>query len=67
MGMLTEAQIRDQLTKGQGEANQRLDALLAEQRRTNELLAQLLRVLGAQQQVAEAPLEPVSFGTDAQP
>jgi len=42
---MTETQVLTQLKKGQGEENQRLDALLAEQRRTNELLEQLVRVL----------------------
>ena len=41
MGMMSEAQIVNQLKKSQGETNQRLDTLIAEQRRTNELLAWL--------------------------
>jgi hypothetical protein len=37
-----QAQVLNQSKKAQGEANDRLDALLAEVKRTNELLAQLL-------------------------
>jgi hypothetical protein len=44
MGALTEGQIVTQLKKAQGETNERLDAILAEQRRTNQLLAQLAGV-----------------------
>lgn len=63
MGMMTEGQIRDQLKKGQGETNQRLDALLAAQQRTNELLAELLQVLRVQRQVPPPPSGPVTWGT----
>ena len=45
MGMITEANILTQAKKGQGETNKRLEALIEEQRRTNELLGQLLAVL----------------------
>jgi hypothetical protein len=38
--------IVQQAKKGQGETNQRLDALIAEQRRTNELLHAILTTLG---------------------
>ncbi|MFE2850613.1 hypothetical protein ACFXJO_05695 [Streptomyces lavendulae] len=44
MGMLDQAALQ-QAKKGQGETNDRLDALIAEQRRTNELLAQLIGLL----------------------
>ncbi|GAA3267965.1 hypothetical protein [Streptomyces lavendulae] len=47
MGMLDQA-VLQQAKKGQGESNDRLDALLAEQRRTNELLAQLIGLLTRQ-------------------
>lgn len=49
MGMMTEGQIRDQLKKGQGETNQRLDALLLEQQKTNALLSQVVALLSAAQ------------------
>ena len=38
--------IVQQAKKSQGEMNQRLDALIAEQRRTNELLEAMLARLG---------------------
>jgi hypothetical protein len=38
-----ETQILNQSKKARGESNDRLDALLAEVKRTNELLAQLLK------------------------
>jgi hypothetical protein len=41
-GVEIQAQILNQSKKAQGESNDRLDALLAEVKRTNELLAQLL-------------------------
>lgn len=47
VGMLDQAALQ-QAKKAQGETNQRLDALLAEQQRTNELLAALLQVLSGQ-------------------
>lgn len=61
MGMLDQAQLQ-QAKKGQGETNERLEALLAEQQRTNQLLAQLLQVLTSQQQMPPAPRGPVSWG-----
>ena len=42
-GVEMQAAILNQSKKAQGEANDRLDALLAEVKRTNELLAQLLK------------------------
>lgn len=47
MGVSTESAICNQLRKAQGETNDRLDALLAEQRRTNELLARVVHTLSA--------------------
>jgi hypothetical protein len=44
--MLDQA-VLQQAKKGQGETNDRLEALLAEQRRTNELLAQLIALMSA--------------------
>jgi hypothetical protein len=41
MGIGTESAMLNQLKKAQGETNDRLDALLVELRRTNELLATL--------------------------
>ena len=38
MGLVKENEILTQAKKAQGETNQRLDALLTEQKRTNELL-----------------------------
>lgn len=38
--------IVQQAKKGQSETNQRLDALIAEQRRTNDLLEAMLTALG---------------------
>lgn len=38
MGIGTESATLNQLKKAQGETNDRLDALVAQQRRTNELL-----------------------------
>ena len=43
MGIGTESAILTQAKKAQGETNDRLDALLAEQRRTNELLESLVQ------------------------
>lgn len=42
MGMGTELNILNQLKKAQGETNERLDAIHAEQQRTNRLLEQIL-------------------------
>jgi hypothetical protein len=47
MGIATETLIVNQSKKGQGETNDRLDALLTEQMRTNELLLWLGQVLQA--------------------
>ncbi len=44
MGIMAESNILTQAKKGQGETNERLDALIAEQKKTNELLAQLVSV-----------------------
>lgn len=49
MGFMAESEILRQSKKAQGETNQRLDALLAEVQRTNQLLAQLVQVLAGQQ------------------
>ena len=53
MGALTEGNIFSQLKKGQGETNTRLDALLSEQKRTNELLEQLLGPAGSDARLAQ--------------
>ena len=42
MGIGTESATLNQLKKAQGETNDRLDALLAEQKRTNQLLEALI-------------------------
>jgi hypothetical protein len=74
MGMMTESAILQQSKKAQGETNQRLEALLAEQQKTNALLGQLVQLLSAQQQgqppvqqqwqqPAQPPRGPVSWGT----
>ena len=42
MGIAIEGQILSQAKKGQGETNDRLDRIVKELERTNELLAQLL-------------------------
>jgi uncharacterized protein YwgA len=42
MRPLIETNFLTQSNKGQEETNQRLDAILAEQKRTNDLLSQLL-------------------------
>jgi hypothetical protein len=47
MGMMTEAQVLTQLKKAQGETNERLDRLIAEQHRTNELLYWLATTVAA--------------------
>lgn len=44
MAMLDQA-ILQQAKKAQGETNQRLETLITEQQRTNELLGQLLTLL----------------------
>lgn len=43
MGMMTESAILKEQRRTRDEANARLDQLIAEQRRTNELLAALLQ------------------------
>ncbi len=53
MGLIAETNIFNQLKKGQGETNQRLDDLIAAQHETNRLLSALLSVL--QSQVPAAP------------
>jgi hypothetical protein len=45
MGVGTESALLTQAKKAQGETNERLDALVAEQRRTNELLERLAGAL----------------------
>jgi hypothetical protein len=45
VGFMSEQQINTQLRKAQGETNTRLEQLIAEQRRTNELLERLLAAL----------------------
>jgi hypothetical protein len=47
MGMLDQA-VLQQAKKAQGETNQRLDALIAEQQRTNQLLTHLIGLLTPQ-------------------
>ncbi len=46
MGIVKEQEILTQAKKGQGETNERLDALLAEVKRTNDLLVDLVAVVG---------------------
>jgi hypothetical protein len=63
MGVMDAASLR-QAKKAQGETNNHLDALLAEQRRTNELLAQLVQLLSARPAPSAPPARgPVSWGT----
>jgi len=50
MGIGTESGILVQAKKGQGETNQRLDALIEEQKRTNELLTQIAYALAERPQ-----------------
>ncbi|MET7982534.1 hypothetical protein [Streptomyces sp. NPDC005281] len=54
VGVMGDSAILKQGKKAQGETNARLDALLEEQRRTNQLLAQLLMAVqdGTGQQAA---------------
>ena len=47
MGALTESTILSQAKKGQGETNARLEAMIAEQRQTNVLLARIAQALEA--------------------
>ena len=42
MGLGTDSAILNQLKKAQGETNDRLDKLVAEQQKTNQLLATLI-------------------------
>jgi hypothetical protein len=51
VGTFMESAIVNQLKKGQGETNRHLDALLAEQRRTNEWLARIASLMEAQMQM----------------
>lgn len=48
MGIGTDSAMLVQLKKGQGETNERLERLLAEQQRTNQLLASLVEALRPQ-------------------
>jgi hypothetical protein len=52
---MTENQIRTQARRAQGETNDRLDALLKAQRRTNELLAQLVTTIGDALEATHTP------------
>lgn len=54
MGIAGENNIRVQLVKGQGETNDRLEALIKEQQITNQWLARIAQLLEAQQQSAQA-------------
>jgi septal ring factor EnvC (AmiA/AmiB activator) len=45
MGLGTDSAILNQARKAQGETNDRLDQLLAEQQRTNQLLATLIEAM----------------------
>lgn len=62
---LAETNILVQAKKGQGETNQRLEALLAEQRQTNALIAQtntllgqLVAVLSQPARMPQQPMQP---------
>jgi len=48
MGIGTDSAMLVQLKKAQGETNERLERLLAEQQRTNQLLASLVEALRPQ-------------------
>jgi hypothetical protein len=48
MGSITDSNILSQAKKGQGETNQRLEAIAAKLDQTNELLAQLVASLSQQ-------------------
>lgn len=54
MGILDQAMLQ-QAKKAQGETNQRLEALITEQQRTNQLLAQLVQLLAQQQSYGQPP------------
>ena len=47
MGLGTDSAMLNQLKKAQGETNERLERLLAEQQRTNQLLASLIEAMQA--------------------
>ena len=64
MGMLDQAALQ-QAKKAQGETNQRLDALLAEQQQTNALLSQLVQLLSGRP-VAPVATGQVTWGTQQQ-
>jgi hypothetical protein len=49
MGLGTESATLAQLKKAQGETNERLDTLIVEQKRTNELLEWLGAIMQARQ------------------
>jgi hypothetical protein len=46
VGIVKEQEILTQAKRGQGETNERLDALLAEVRRSNDLLLDLIAAVG---------------------
>ena len=46
MGIVKEQEILTQAKRGQGETNERLDALLAEVKQTNNLLVDLIAAVG---------------------
>ena len=48
MGIGTDSAMLVQLKKAQGETNERLERLLAEQQRTNQLLASLIEAVQSQ-------------------
>ena len=58
MGLITENNIWTQLKKGQGETNVRLDALIAEQKTTNDWLAHIAGLLEQQPERGFVPLLP---------
>jgi hypothetical protein len=54
---INEAGILNQAKKGQGETNDRLEALIKEQQLTNQWLARIAQLLEAQQNAAQAHLQ----------
>lgn len=52
MAMIGEKNIHDQLKKGQGETNERLDKLIAAQERTNQLLEWVGQLVSRQDQAS---------------
>ncbi len=52
MGTIAEKNIHDQLKKGQGETNDRLDKLIAAQERTNQLLEWVGQLVSRQDQAS---------------